>query len=104
VISTVIIAATLLAGDVMLMESGLSYLGLGVAAPAPTWGDMVREGMQDLSGSWWVAAFPGLALALAVMAFNLVGDGLRDALDPKLAPLTRTRPAIPAPRGAASTS
>jgi len=83
VVSTIIVAATLLAGDVLLLESGLSYLGLGVAAPTPTWGDMVREGMQDLSGSWWIAAFPGLVLALGVMAFNLVGDGLRDALDPK---------------------
>jgi len=101
VLSTVVIAATLLAGDVMLMESGLSYLGLGVAAPTPTWGDMVREGMQDLSGSWWVAAFPGLVLALGVMAFNLVGDGLRDALDPKLPALTRLRPGVPGrPRAA----
>jgi peptide/nickel transport system permease protein len=95
VVSTVIIAATLLAGDVLLLESGLSYLGLGVAAPTPTWGDMVREGMQDLSGAWWIAAFPGLVLALGVMAFNLVGDGLRDALDPKLPPLTPMRPGVP---------
>ena len=104
VVSTVVIATTLLAGDVMLMESGLSYLGLGVAAPAPTWGDMVREGMQDLSGSWWVAAFPGLVLALGVMAFNLVGDGLRDALDPKEPPLTPRRPAPPPRPRAATTS
>jgi peptide/nickel transport system permease protein len=83
-LSTIVITATLLAGDVILMESGLSYLGLGVAAPIPTWGDMVREGMQDLAGAWWVPLFPGVALALAVVGFNLVGDGLRDALEPRL--------------------
>ena len=106
VASTIVIAATLLAGDVLLLESGLSYLGLGVAAPTPTWGDMVREGMQDLSGAWWIAAFPGLVLALGVMAFNLVGDGLRDALDPKesAASLTRMRPELPGRARAATTS
>ncbi len=83
-VSTVAITATLLAGDVILMESGLSYLGLGVAPPTPSWGDMVREGMQDLAGAWWVSAFPGIVLALAVIALNLVGDGLRDAFDPRL--------------------
>jgi peptide/nickel transport system permease protein len=85
---TILIAATLQVGDTMLMESGLSYLGLGVAAPTPSWGDMVRQGMPSLGDAWWVATFPGLALAVAVIAFNLVGDGLRDALDPRLAPLT----------------
>ena len=85
VASTVVIAATLLIGDMILMESGLSYLGLGVSAPTPTWGDMVRQGMQDLGGAWWVATLPGMALALAVVGFNLVGDGLRDALEPRRA-------------------
>jgi len=86
-ISTVIISATLLAGDVILMESGLSYLGLGVPASVPTLGSMVRQGMQDLSGAWWVATFPGIALAVTVVAFNLLGDGLRDALATR-APVT----------------
>lgn len=82
--STILVAATLQAGDVILMESGLSYLGLGVAAPTPSWGDMVRHGMAHLSDAWWVAGFPGAVLAIAVVAFNLVGDGLRDALEPRL--------------------
>jgi len=86
VISTVAVTATLLAGDVILMEAGLSFLGLGIAPPTPTWGDMVREGMQDLAGAWWVSAFPGMTLALAVIAFNLLGDGLRDALEPRHSP------------------
>lgn len=80
VLSTIIVSATLLAGDVILMESGLSFLGLGVAAPTPTLGSLVRVGMQDLSGSWWIATFPGLSLALAVIGFNLLGDGIRDVL------------------------
>lgn len=83
ILSTVLVAATLLIGDLMMMEAGLSYLGLGVAAPTPSWGDMVRQGMQDLGGTWWVAVFPGLALALSVVGFNLVGEGLRDTLDPR---------------------
>ena len=92
---TVLIAATLQVGDTMLIESGLSYLGLGVAAPTPSWGDMVRQGMPNLGDAWWVATFPGMALAIAVIAFNLVGDGLRDALDPRLAPLTPLTPLTP---------
>ncbi|HKY33347.1 MAG TPA: ABC transporter permease [Candidatus Polarisedimenticolia bacterium] len=84
VASTAIVAATLQVGDAMLIESGLSYLGLGVAAPTPTWGDMVRAGTQDLGAAWWIALFPGLALAGAVVGVNLMGDGLRDALQPGL--------------------
>jgi peptide/nickel transport system permease protein len=84
VASTVVIAATLQVGEMMLLESGLSFLGLGVAPPTPSWGDMVRQGMPSLDQAWWVSTFPGLALALAVIGFNLLGDGFRDALDPRL--------------------
>ena len=84
VASTILVTATLLVGELMLMESGLSYLGLGVAPPTPSWGDMVRQGMPNLHDCWWVATFPGLFLAVAVIAFNLLGDGLRDAIDPRL--------------------
>jgi peptide/nickel transport system permease protein len=77
---TIIIAASLQVGDLMLMESGLSFLGLGMAAPTPSWGGMVREGMQSLGDAWWVAAFPGLVLALAVAGFKLIGYGLRGAV------------------------
>ena len=83
VASTILVTATLLVGETMLMESGLSYLGLGVAAPTPSWGDMIRQGMPNLHDAWWVATFPGVVLATAVIAFNLLGDGLRDALDPR---------------------
>ena len=84
VVSTLLIAATLQVGEVMLMESGLSFLGLGVPPPTPSWGDMVRQGMTSLGDAWWVSTFPGLALALAVTGLTLLGDGLRDMLDPRL--------------------
>ena len=70
-------------GDLILIEAALSFLGLGVQPPTPSWGSMVAEGRDALQSAWWVAAFPGLAIALAVVACNLVADGLRDRLDPK---------------------
>lgn len=72
-------------GDLILIEAALSFLGLGVQPPTPSWGSMVAEGRDALQSAWWVAAFPGLAIALAVIACNLVADGLRDRLDPKRA-------------------
>jgi peptide/nickel transport system permease protein len=77
----VIVAATLGAGTVILLESSLSFLGLGVQPPTPSWGSMVFEGRDALASAWWVSAFPALAITLAVVSLNLVGDGLRDALD-----------------------
>ncbi len=79
----IIVAATLGIGDVIVLEAGLSFLGLGVQPPTPSWGGMVADGRDHLLNAWWVATFPGLAIVLAVLAFNLVGDGLRDALDPR---------------------
>lgn len=81
----VVISATLRIGTIILLESYLSFLGLGVQPPAPSWGGMVFNGRDVLLSAWWVSAFPGLAIVLAVMACNLVGDGLRDALDVKTA-------------------
>jgi peptide/nickel transport system permease protein len=78
-----VISATLRIGTIILLESYLSFLGLGVQPPAPSWGGMVFDGRDVLLSAWWVSAFPGLAIVLAVMACNLVGDGLRDALDVK---------------------
>lgn len=83
VLAPVIVAATLGIGDTIVAEAGLSFLGLGVQPPTPSWGNMVADGRQNLIGAWWIATFPGLAIVLTVMAFNLVGDGLRDALDPR---------------------
>lgn len=84
VLAPVIVTATLGIGNTIVMEASLSFLGLGVQAPTPTWGSMVAEGRDNLLGAWWVATFPGLIIVAVVLAFNLVGDGLRDALDPRL--------------------
>jgi peptide/nickel transport system permease protein len=80
----IIVQATLLLGQTILLESALSYLGLGAQPPLPSWGNMVVEGRQFLASAWWIAAFPGGAIFLTVLGFNLFGDGLRDALDPAL--------------------
>jgi peptide/nickel transport system permease protein len=83
-VPVIIVQATLLLGQTILIESGLSYLGLGAQPPLPSWGNMVVEGRQFLSSAWWIATFPGLAIFVTVLGFNLFGDGLRDALDPAL--------------------
>ncbi|HEX6791409.1 MAG TPA: ABC transporter permease [Candidatus Krumholzibacteria bacterium] len=77
----VLVAATLNAGTVILLESSLSFLGLGVQPPTPSWGAMVFEGRDALQTAWWVSACPAAAITLAAVAFNLVGDGLRDAFE-----------------------
>ena len=84
VLAPVIIAATLGIGNVIVLEAGLSFLGLGLEPPTPSWGSMVADGRDLLLNAWWISTFPGLAIVLTVVAFNLVGDGLRDALDPRL--------------------
>jgi peptide/nickel transport system permease protein len=83
-LAPVIVAATLGIGDTIVLEAGLSFLGMGVQPPIPSWGTMVADGRNDLLGAWWIATFPGLAIVLTVLSFNLAGDGLRDALDPRL--------------------
>lgn len=84
----VIVVATLGIGHTIVLEAGLSFLGMGVQPPTPSWGSMIADGRDYLAGAWWVATFPGLAIVAAVLAFNLVGDGLRDALDPRQAGAT----------------
>jgi peptide/nickel transport system permease protein len=80
----IIVVATLGIGNTIVLEAGLSFLGLGVQPPTPSWGAMVAQGRDYLIvGDWWIATLPGLALVLVVLAFNLVGDGLRDATDPR---------------------
>ncbi len=81
--SPVIVAATLMIGDVILTEATLSFLGLGVQPPTASWGNIINQGRDNLLGAWWVATFPGLAIVLTVVSYNLLGDGLRDALDPR---------------------
>ena len=84
VLAPVIVTATLGIGNVIVLEAGLSFLGLGLQPPTPSWGSMVADGRDFLLNAWWISTFPGLAIVLTVVAFNLVGDGLRDALDPRL--------------------
>lgn len=68
----------------VLLETGLSFLGLGIQAPRPSWGNMLAEGRDYLSNAWWLATVPGLAISVVVLGANLFGDGLRDVLDPRL--------------------
>jgi peptide/nickel transport system permease protein len=84
VVPVIVISATLRVGLAILTEAGLSFLGLGVQPPQPSWGNIIADGREYLGVAWWVSFFPGLCVFLAVMAFNLVGDGLRDAFDPRL--------------------
>ncbi len=84
VVPVIVVAATLRVAYVILIEAGLSYLGLGVPPPTASWGSMVAEGREYLFRAWWVSFFPGLFVFLTVVSYNLVGDGLRDAFDPKM--------------------
>lgn len=84
VAAPILVLATLDFGNAILLLSGLSFLGLGAVPPTPEWGSMVADGVQQFS-SWWLAAFPGLAIFTVVMAFNFLGDAMRDALDPRTA-------------------
>ena len=79
----IIVSAALGIGNVMLLEAGLSFLGMGVPSPAPSWGNMIADGLPKMAVAPWSAAFPGLAISLVVMALNAIGDALRDALDPR---------------------
>ncbi len=80
----VIVAATLLVAGTIISESGLSFLGFGVQPPTPTWGNMLNSAQAEmLKGNWWMAVFPGLMIFLTVISINYIGDGLRDALDPR---------------------
>jgi len=79
-----LVVATLDMARVIVIESALSFLGLGVQPPTPTWGGMLADGRVYLSTAWWLATFPGLAILVAVLGINLFGDGLRDTLDPRL--------------------
>ena len=78
-----LVAATLGVGDVILLEAGLSFLGLGVQPPTPSWGGMILDARPVLEAAPWAGLFPGIAITLTVLATNLVGDALRDALDPR---------------------
>ena len=80
----IIISATLRVGSTILLEAGLSFLGLGVQPPTPSWGNIVFENKSEIFTSWWIPMSAGLAISITVVGYNLLGDGLRDALDPRL--------------------
>lgn len=83
-LAIIIVQSTLWLSYAILLEASLSYLGLGVRIPTPSWGNMLQDGQRELlAGAWWLTVFPGFAIFLTVLSFNLVGDGLRDALDPR---------------------
>ena len=84
VLTPVIVIATLEVARMIILESALSFLGLGVQPPTPTWGGMLADGRAYLSTAWWQATFPGLSIMLTVLGINLLGDWLRDILDPRL--------------------
>ncbi len=84
VVPVIVVAATLRVAYVILAEAGLSYLGFGIQPPTPSWGNMVAEGRTYLRTAWWITLFPGLFIFFSVMAYNLIGDGLRDAFDPRM--------------------
>ena len=84
VLAPLIVLATLGVASAIITSSALSFLGLGIRPPAPEWGNLLAEGREFLQYAWWVAFFPGLAIMLTVLAINLLGDGLRDSLDPHL--------------------
>ncbi|HEV8439963.1 MAG TPA: ABC transporter permease [Methylomirabilota bacterium] len=82
--NTLVVLVTLQIGYVIIVEASLSFLGAGIPPPTPAWGSMIAEGREFVTSAWWVSLFPGIAILLVVLAFNLLGDWLRDTLDPKL--------------------
>jgi len=83
-LSPVFVAATFGVAGAILVESGLSFLGIGVQPPNPSWGNILTSGKDNIEVAWWLSLFPGLAILVTVLSYNLVGEGLRDALDPRL--------------------
>jgi peptide/nickel transport system permease protein len=84
IVSAIIVYASFEIARMILLEATLSFLGLGVQPPSPTWGGMISDGRKYLSQSWTVVLVPGIAIALVILAFNILGDALRDAFDPQL--------------------
>jgi peptide/nickel transport system permease protein len=84
VVNTLVVLLTVEVGRIIIMEASLSFLGAGIPPPTPAWGYMVADGREYVTSAWWVSLFPGMAILLTVLSFNLFGDWLRDTLDPKL--------------------
>jgi peptide/nickel transport system permease protein len=81
-----LVLATTHLGVAIVIEAALGFLGVGIPPPTPTWGNMLAESLTSLVPHWWLVFFPGLAITVTVLAFNLFGDGIRDTLDPRLSP------------------
>jgi peptide/nickel transport system permease protein len=81
-----LVAGTLAVRNVILLEAGLSFLGVGVPHPLASWGSVIRDGADQVATHWWITVFPGLAIVLTVLALDALGDGLREALDPRQLP------------------
>ena len=79
----IIVNATLVVAEAILVESTLSFLGFGIQPPTPSWGNLLSDSIGTVQDWWWLTVFPGAAIFLTVLAVNFVGDGLRDALDPR---------------------
>ena len=88
----VIVSATLAVGNVIALEAGLSFLGIGAPPPTASWGSMFTDTVDPFSGAWWVPLFPGIAIVVTVLAFNVLGDALRDVLDPRQLHVARPLP------------
>lgn len=84
VVNTLMVLVTIEIGRIIILEASLSFLGAGIPPPTPAWGQMVASGRDYITSAWWVSFFPGMAILLTVLSFNLFGDWLRDTLDPKL--------------------
>jgi peptide/nickel transport system permease protein len=82
-LSPILVSATMGIGGAILIESALSFLGLGVQPPTPSWGSLLSSGKDNIEIAWWLSAFPGLAILVTVLGYNLLGEGIRDALDPR---------------------
>jgi len=84
ILGEILVMASLWIATAVRIEASLSFIGLGVKPPIPTWGGMIREGFEFILDAPWLSVYPGAVILITVFAFNMLGDGLRDALDPKL--------------------
>ncbi len=84
IIHSLLVLATLRIGFFIILEASLSFLGLGIQPPTPAWGSMINSGRAYMLSAWWVSTIPGIALLILVLSINLLGEGLRDILDPRL--------------------
>lgn len=83
IVHSILVLATLRLGHMIIMEASLSFLGLGIQPPTPAWGSMISTGRDYMLNGWWLSTFPGIALLILILAINLLGEGLRDVLDPR---------------------